>query len=142
MIVLDTTVLVYATGGDHPLRAPARDLVGALASGELRATTTAEVIQEFAYVRARRTDRSRAARLALEFEALLAPLVPVTDAELATGFAIWETTPALGSFDSILAAVARSHGAPLVSADQAFTDVADLDHVRLDADVIDRLRGI
>jgi predicted nucleic acid-binding protein len=35
MIVLDTTVLVYAKGADHPLRAPCRELIAALASGEL-----------------------------------------------------------------------------------------------------------
>ena len=52
MIVLDTTVLVYATGGEHPLRAPCRRLVGLLGEGALVATTTGDVVQAYAHVRA------------------------------------------------------------------------------------------
>ena len=44
MIVLDTTVLVYAVGDAHALRDPARALLAAAAEGGLRATTTPEAI--------------------------------------------------------------------------------------------------
>ena len=44
MIVLDTTVLAYAVGADHPLQVPCRRLVRAIADGEVIATTTIEVI--------------------------------------------------------------------------------------------------
>jgi predicted nucleic acid-binding protein len=54
MIVLDTTVLVYAVGADHSLRRPCRDLVEAIAERRIEATTTVEVIQEFVHVRGRR----------------------------------------------------------------------------------------
>ena len=54
VIVLDTTVLAYAVGADHPLRAPCLRLVRAIAEGEVIATTTIEVIQEFAHAPARR----------------------------------------------------------------------------------------
>ena len=56
MIVLDTTVLVYAVGADHPLREPCQLLVRAIADGTILATTTIEVIQEFTHVRGRRRD--------------------------------------------------------------------------------------
>lgn len=63
MIVLDTTVLVYATGSGYPLREPGRRLVDAVANGVLTARTTVEVIQEFMHVRARRVgDRREPAR--------------------------------------------------------------------------------
>lgn len=48
MIVLDTTVLVYAKGAEHPLRDPCRDLVAAIADERIAATTTAEVCQMLA----------------------------------------------------------------------------------------------
>jgi predicted nucleic acid-binding protein len=35
LIVLDTTVLVYAKGQDHPLREPCRALVEAIAAGNV-----------------------------------------------------------------------------------------------------------
>jgi len=61
MIVVDTTVLVYAVGTDHPLREPCQRLIRAIADGTILATTTIEVVQEFTHVRARRRDRKDAA---------------------------------------------------------------------------------
>jgi len=63
MIVLDTTVFVYAKGADHPLRDPCRELIAAIADERIEATTTAEVIGEFVHVRARRRGRGDAAAL-------------------------------------------------------------------------------
>jgi len=61
VIVLDTTVLVYAKGAEHPLREPCRTIIQAAEGGRVRATTTAEAIQEFIQVRARCRDRADAA---------------------------------------------------------------------------------
>jgi len=47
VIVPDTTVLVHVTGGDHPLREPCRRIVHSVADGQLEATTTVEVLQDF-----------------------------------------------------------------------------------------------
>ena len=66
MIILDTTVLAYAVGEDHPLREPCRRLLAAHANGSIEATTTVEVLQEFTHVRARRRSRQDAARLTRE----------------------------------------------------------------------------
>ena len=77
MIVLDTTVLVYAKGDDHPLRSPARELIEAIADQRIEATTTPEVIQEFVHVRARRRGREDAANLGRDFAELLSPLARV-----------------------------------------------------------------
>ena len=85
MIVLDTTVLVYAKGADHPLRSPCRDLMAAIADERLEATTSAEVIQEFVHVRARRRDRRDAAALGRDYADLLSPLLSVTREDLRRG---------------------------------------------------------
>lgn len=83
MIVLDTTVLVYAKGAEHPLRDPCRDLVAAIADERIAATTTAEVIQEFVHVRARRRDRSDAAALGrVTYAELLSPLLTINRGHL------------------------------------------------------------
>ena len=130
MIVLDTTVLVYAKGADHELRAPCRELIAAIAEGALGATTTAEVIQEFVHVRARRRDRADAVVLGRDYVDLLAPLVPVTTDDLRAGLELFRGCEALGAFDAVLAAVAMAaQSATLVSADRAFADVPHLTHV-------------
>lgn len=79
MIVLDTTVLVYATGADHPLREPCRTLIEAVATGRTQASTTVEVIPEFAHARARHSSRAEAVVLASAYAELLTPLLPVPD---------------------------------------------------------------
>ena len=140
MIVLDTTVLVYATGAEHPLRAPCRRLVEAVADGVVAATTTAEVIQEFVHVRARRRSRADAADLGSAYVDLLAPLLPVTAAEVAAGLQVYRDSKRLGGFDAVLAAAAIGVQAEaLVSADKAFAAVPRLRHVIPDASGVDAL---
>ena len=127
MIVLDTTVLVYAVGDDHALRDPARTLLAAVADGSLRATTTPEAIQEFAHVRSRRRDRADASALARSYADLLSPLLEVGEADLREGLRLFERNAALGAFDAVLAAVAKRAGATaLVSADRSFAKVRGL----------------
>lgn len=126
MIFLDTTILAYAVGDEHPLRAPCRDILAAHGDGRIEATTTIEVIQEFAHIRARRRTRSDAVNLARQYLAAFT-VVATTSEDLERGLALFEQHPALGAFDAVLAAVALSRGAEaLVSADRAFASVRDL----------------
>ena len=133
MIVLDTTVLVYAVGDDHALRDPARTLLAAAAEGGLRVTTTPEAIQEFAHVRARRRDWADAAALAGSYADVLSPLLEVGETDLRQGLRLFERTASLGAFDAVLAAVALRAGATvLVSADRAFATVPGLTFLDLE----------
>ena len=127
MIVLDTTILIYTTGVEHPLRLPCQRLVDAIAEGRIQATTTPEVIQEYTHVRARRLARSEAARTARDFANLLGPLLLVDTPTLTLGLRIYEETPGLGAFDAVLAATAITASADaLVSADRGFLAVRGL----------------
>jgi predicted nucleic acid-binding protein len=128
MILLDTTVLVYAVGSDHPLQAPCRAVVAAIGRGELAATTTVEVIQEFAHVRARRRSRAEARTTAIRFVDLLSPLVEPNGDDLIAGLALFERHESLGAFDGVLAATVlnRVELSGLMSADRAFAEVEGL----------------
>ncbi|HEV3323761.1 MAG TPA: type II toxin-antitoxin system VapC family toxin, partial [Solirubrobacteraceae bacterium] len=88
MIVLDTTVLVYAKGAAHPLRDPCRRLIEAIGQEELDATSTVEVIQEFVHVRSQRRERSDAVSLGGDYADLLAPLLTVDDEHLRRGLSL------------------------------------------------------
>jgi predicted nucleic acid-binding protein len=134
VIVLDTTVLVYAVGTEHPLRDPCRELIRAIANGTILATTTIEVIQGFTHVRARRRDRKDAAELARDYIELLSPLLIVEETDLREGLRLYEEGTGFGSFDAVLAAAARAAGAEaLVSADAGFSGIAAIRHVIPDA---------
>ena len=126
MIIVDTTVLAYAVGEEHPLREPCRRLLAAHAAGTIEATTTVEVLQEFAHVRARRRTREDAVKLTRLYAAALDPIV-IAAADLDAGLSLFKLHPELGAFDAVLAAVALGRGAEaLVSADRAFASVTEL----------------
>jgi len=129
VIVLDTTVLAYAAGGEHALRQPCRDLVTAAAAGLVRATTTVEVIQEFVHVHSRRRARPTATALGESYVEVLRPLLVVSERTLRAGLTLFAQRERLGAFDSVLAAVALEQGATLVSADRAFAEIGGLDLV-------------
>jgi predicted nucleic acid-binding protein len=127
LIVVDTTILALAVGAEHDLRQPARDLVAAIAARAVEATTTAEVIQEFAHVRARRRDRTDAVALARRYADLLAPLLIVEPEHLERGLMLFEKHSELGAFDAVLAATAIANDATaFVSADTDFRGISGL----------------
>ena len=141
MILLDTTVLVYAVGDDHTLREPARSLVQAIEDGTAQATTSVEAIQEFVHVRARRRDRSDAAALGRAYATLLSPLLQPTEGDLAKGLRLVEREERLGPFDAVLAATAIAAKADaLVSADTAFDGIRGLRWVDLADPDVESLR--
>jgi predicted nucleic acid-binding protein len=129
VILVDTTVLVYAVGDEHALRGACQSLISLVALGEIRATTTVEVIQEFAHVRTRRRSRSDAAALARNYADLFAPLGVVDSDDLAAGLDLFERSAALGPFDAALAARAARANATLVSTDKAFGKVSGLSYL-------------
>jgi predicted nucleic acid-binding protein len=126
VIVVDTTLLLYAVGSDHPLRAPAQAFLGLLGEGAVEATTTVEVVQEFVHVRARRRSRADAVTLARRYATALGPLVRPGENSLNGGLSLFEHHPRLGAFDAVLAETARSRGWPVASADSAFGEVDGL----------------
>ena len=141
MIVLDTTILLYAVGGDHPFQPPCLRLLERAQEGVVEATTTVEVIQEFAHIRSRRRSRQEAAELARNYVRLLTPLLTPTPADVADGLGVFETEPGLGSFDSVLAATSLRRSAQLASADHAFAAVRGLHHVAPGTPEFDALLG-
>lgn len=125
MIVLDTTVLLYAVGTEHELREPCRRLLAAPQSAGL--TTTAGVIQEFVHVRSRRRPRSDALALGRAYLTLLTPLVEVPDPAVEDALGLLDEHTALGAFDAVLAAAARRAGCrAIVTADRAFAKIGEL----------------
>jgi predicted nucleic acid-binding protein len=141
VILLDTTVLSYAVGMDHPLREPCRRLLRAHGDGRIEAATTIEVVQEFVHVRARRRSRPDAVALGRRYTTALSLLVARAD-DLDLGLTLFERHPALGAFDAVLAAVALNQRVEaLVSADRAFGEVPNLPWVDPATPNLDHLIG-
>ena len=132
MILLDTTVLVYAFGDEHELDEPARKLIQVITDGRLRATTTVAVIEEFVHVHSRHRSRREAIQLGSRYIDLLGPLVASTEDALRRSLPLFERHTGIGAFDAVLAATAIEIGAEaLVSADGGFASVPSLPYVPL-----------
>lgn len=129
MILLDTTILVYARMEDHALADRCRALLAEIEAGGVSATTTVEVIQEFAHVRARLSDRPLAVTDAHAYTTALGPLVRPSIEDLRLGLALFEQTPGVGAFDAVLAASALNRSSAVASADRGFADVSGLAHL-------------
>ena len=140
MILLDTTVLAYAVGEDHPLRDPCRRVLQAHADGRVDATTTIEAIQEFTHIRARRRTRSDAVEVARLYLTALNPIATTLE-DLDRGLDLFERHPSLGAFDAVLAAVALARADTLVSADHAFASVGGLIWIDPATRALERLVG-
>jgi predicted nucleic acid-binding protein len=140
VILVDTTILVYAVVTEHRERQPSRRLIEAIGAGRVAATTTIEVIQEFVHVYARRRARTAAVELARRYVTLLTPLLVVGERELDDGLELFASQAELGAIDAVLAATALSYGADaLVSADQSFASVPGLAHVAPGSDAFESL---
>jgi uncharacterized protein len=139
VILVDTTILVYAVGTEHGARDPSRRLLEAIGAGRVAAATTVEVIQEFVHIYARRRARAAAVELARRYVTLLTPLLVVGERELDHGLELFASQAELGAFDAVLAATALSRGRRLVSADQSFASVPGLAHVAPGSDAFESL---
>lgn len=139
MIVIDTTVLVYAVGTEHPLKEPCRSLISSRIDS---LTTTAGVIQEFVHVWTRRRPRGDAVALASAYLTLLSPLLNVPEPAVHDALELLDKHHDLGAFDAVLAATARMAGCTaLVTADRSFATIAGLTVVFPDAAGVSALRS-
>jgi predicted nucleic acid-binding protein len=133
VILLDTNVLLYATGGEHALREPARRLLGACARGSVDAFLTDIVLTEFVHARARRSDRPEAIALAFEMIAIATAVIALDAATRERALRLYEATPRLSINDATIAAVTRRRRLPIATADRDFDAVAGLEVALPDA---------
>jgi predicted nucleic acid-binding protein len=123
-VFIDTAIVMYAGGAEHPLRAPCRRLLGRIADGSLEAVTSVEVIQEILhrFTAIRRPDIGAAmARDALD---LFAPVHPITHAVMRRMPDVVAAHPTLAARDLVHVATCLQEGiAEIVSPDRGFDTV-------------------
>jgi predicted nucleic acid-binding protein len=141
VILLDTTILAYAVGSDHPLREPCRRLLQSGREGRIQLATSVEVIQEFVHVHSRRRPRETTTALARAYLSALDVLTTSPD-DLTLGLALFIQHPELGALDAVLAGLALNRKVQaLVSADGAFGQVRDLRWIDPATSALDALLG-
>lgn len=126
--LLDTNVLLYARGGDHPYRRPCRRILLAAGDGALQLTASIELIGEYTHVLLRRgVDRTSVLEEVAEVRGLCRPVAFDADV-LDRATALLRRHDGLGVRDAVHAATAlHLGGLPVLSTDRVFDR---LDEVR------------
>lgn len=126
-VFVDTAVVMYAAGGEHPLRDPCRRIIDAISDGSIDATASTEVIQEILhrYIAIRRT--LEGADLASRTLDLFAPVLPITHALMRRVPELVERYPTLDARDLVHVATCIHEGiTEILSPDTGFDQVAEL----------------
>jgi predicted nucleic acid-binding protein len=126
-VFVDTAVMMYAAGSEHPLREPCRRILDRVARGELAATTSVEVIQEILhrYRAIRRADGG--IELAVRTLDAFAPVLPITHALMRRVPALAERYPDLAARDLVHLATCIHEGiGEIVTTDRAFDEVREV----------------
>lgn len=124
---IDTNIIFYAFGREHPLKARCRDLMKKASSGELAAVTNAEVLQEILYVHWRRNDLERGGELFDAVQGLLQEVYPVDMETMREAKSLLDKYPGIPPRDAVHAATAIINGIPLIiTADRHFAAIKEI----------------
>lgn len=126
----DTSIFVYALGGEHRYKEPCREVVRRAAIGDLQGEASGDLLQELVHQRARRTGDRRSAAAAARNVAKLVWLHPVEPNDVQRGIDLFETHADLDARDAVFAALAINRGIDaILSTDRAFDEIDDLERI-------------
>lgn len=124
MRLIDTNVVVYAGGKDHPLKDSARRILSDIAGGALQANLDAETLQEILHLYSSRGERRKGFETLRDILVLFPNPIPVGREEVEKACDFMRQYFFLGARDAIHAAVVMLHGLEgIITADKAFDRV-------------------
>jgi predicted nucleic acid-binding protein len=110
VILLDTSIIMYAGGGLHPCKAPALRVLRRVAAGELAGAVNAEVLQEILH-RFRGTPRwADGLRMYELARHAIALVLPITEGVMDRAVRLMQRHPTLSTRDAVHAATAMADG--------------------------------
>ena len=131
MILIDTNVIMYAAGAEHPHKLASVAMLRRVGVGEVEATIDAEVLQEILH-RYRAIGRWKDGRRVYDLARQVFPeVVPITAAILDRARAILDTNSRMMARDALHAAVVITEGMDAIcSYDRDFDRVASLTRIQ------------
>lgn len=126
-VFIDTSVIMYAAGTDHPMKAPCQAILHRVNDRSLDAMISAEVIQEIlhrAVAQRRAEDGIALVNRAMD---LFAPVLPITHALMRRVPDLVDRYPSLDARDAVHVATCIHEAIPeIISADRGYDQVAEL----------------
>jgi predicted nucleic acid-binding protein len=140
--LFDTSVFIYALGGEHPYRDPCRAVMAMGVEGRLAGEASIELLHEFVHVRARRKMTRATAIADARTIAATSRLHAVGRSDIERAFELWAEHERLDMRDAIFAAQALNRDIDaILSADQDFEGIDGLERIDpADVDAVATLR--
>ena len=127
VIFVDSNVLMYAAGGDHPLQRPCREIVDGIGDRSIVAATSVEVVQEILHRYLAIGRAPGGLTLAEQTMDLFAPLLPITHALMRRVPELARRYPDLSARDVIHVATCVHEGiGEILSTDRGFDAVREV----------------
>jgi uncharacterized protein len=127
---IDTAVMMYAAGSEHPMRTACRSLMRKILTGEVDGVTSVEVVQEVLH-RYRSIGQPETGRLlALDTMDTFAPVLPITHAVMRRVPDLASRYPRLQARDLVHVATCIHEGiTEIISPDRGFDEVAEVKRI-------------
>lgn len=129
-VFVDTAVIMYAAGREHPLRSACLAVMDAVNAGEIDGVISAEVVQEIVhrYLSTRQPDVGR--EMATHALDMFAPVLPVTDAVMRRVVDLVEQYRTVRARDIVHVATCLEQGIDtIVSPDTHFDDISEITRI-------------
>lgn len=124
---IDTNILMYAVGAEHPLRPPCLKILERIGQGEISAVTDTEVFQEVAYRYWSQKKWPIALEILRDFQHLFNEIYPIEKQHLDLYYSLLTDHENLSPRDAIHIAVMQSHRLRnIYTADRAFAKIPGL----------------
>lgn len=109
IVFIDTNILMYAVGSEHPLKKPCLEIINQIAQGTLVAVTDTEVFQEVAYRYWSQKKWPVALQVLRDYQLLFEEIHPIERGLLPLYYNLLSEYPFLSPRDAIHVAVMKFH---------------------------------
>lgn len=124
---LDTNILMYAVGSEHPFKKSCLRILEKVSEGEIVAVTDTEVFQEVAYRYWSQKKWSVALQVLKDYECLFSEIYPVEKDHLQSYYSLLSRHDFFSPRDAIHIAVMQAHHIKTIyTADGAFRKISSL----------------
>ena len=110
LIFIDTNIFIYAAGDSHPHKAPSLRMLEQIASGKIKALTSAEVLQEILYRYAAIKDTGRGFAVFDNCLKIVPVVLPLTKQDIVSSRQILQRYPLISARDAAHIAVMLGRG--------------------------------
>jgi predicted nucleic acid-binding protein len=129
-IFVDSNIIMYVVGSEHPLRQPCRDVLTRIVAGQVQAVVSCEIHQEILHRYLALGLPKEADQVSEKLEIAIPHALPIIMQDIAQARQLMKQYPTLPARDLLHVAVMLNHGInQILSADAHFDQVGEIERL-------------